>query len=175
MTTLSSGLVSSHISLVETGKRLAERAARTNPLVEPAKNFDLAAVDAILQRDEYKALLAEPNGLAFLLCRVASHVEITKDLAYRKKLSEIKDVASKIIAELAEPLRKRRKTAEVGGKKSGETRKRSSKEALVIREYAKLAAAGRPKRDRAALIADRVGITAERVRQIIRENKTETN
>lgn len=172
---LESPAARSYQARLEAGESVMLAMARQNPFLEPAKRYDMRSVTEILGTEEYQELLADPNGVAFLICQMARDVEAIARHDHAEKLAQIRKVAMGVIEELAQPLIQRRNTGRAGGSKSGATKRSHGVAEKVLSIYQELAAAGRPERDRASVIAQRVGVTATQVRNIVRKNKTKGN
>jgi len=85
----STGVLAQHAKMMAIGKSAMENMAADNPLVDSAKEYNLDAVSSILEKEEYKAFLAEPDGVAFLLCYVARTVDILAKRDCAKEVAEI--------------------------------------------------------------------------------------
>jgi hypothetical protein len=154
------------MSLMESGKRVMERMAADNPLVEPAKKYDLKAVSSILERAEYKAVLAEPGGLAFLLCSIARDIDTLAKRDRAEEVAEVKEVARKVIVELAEPIIHRRRKGKVGGDRRGER----NRDGEVLAEVRRLRET-RGEREIAGIVAAKFEMTPTNARRIMRKAK----
>ncbi|MDN7592254.1 hypothetical protein [Burkholderia seminalis] len=172
---LDSAAAKSYRANLEAGEFVMLAMARQNPFLEAAKRYDMRSVKDILEKAEYKELLADPDGVAFLICQMARDVEALARHDHAEQLAQIRDVAMGVIDELAQPLIQRRKTGRLGGSKSGESKRSQGVAEKVLSIYQELVAAGRPERERASIIAKRVGVSATQVRYIVRQNKTKDN